>query len=78
MIKMDLIVKKTPLVDGSQNNKRGKSKEYSKEFKAEYLDAKKPWGIPCDIALPCATQNEISSEDAKILVHNGCRVISES
>ena len=60
-----------------KNNKRGRVKEYSKEFKTEYLDAKKPWAIPCDIALPCATQNEISSEDAKILVHNGCRVVSE-
>ena len=60
-----------------KNNKRGRVKEYSKEFNVNYLDGKNPWSIPCDIALPCATQNEINSEDAKSLVQNGCKVISE-
>ena len=49
----------------------------SKEFKAEYLDDKKPWGIPCDFALPCATQNEINQSDAEQLVKNGCFCVSE-
>ena len=60
-----------------KNNKRGRVKEYSSEFNVDYLDGKNPWSIPCDIALPCATQNEIDSEDAKSLVNNGCKVISE-
>ena len=60
-----------------KNNKRGRVKEYSSEFKVDYLDGKNPWSIPCQIALPCATQNEISLEDAKSLVNNGCKVISE-
>ena len=60
-----------------KNNKRGRVKEYSSEFNVDYLDGKNPWSIPCDIALPCATQNEIGLEDAKSLVQNGCKVISE-
>ena len=48
-----------------KNNKRGRIKEYSKEFKVDYLDGKPPWSIPCNIALPCATQNEINLDDTK-------------
>ena len=60
-----------------KNNKRGRIKEYSNEFKVDYLDSKPPWSIPCNIALPCATQNEINFNDAKILVQNGCKTVSE-
>ena len=60
-----------------KNNKRGRIKEYSEEFKVEYFEGKRPWSIPCDIALPCATQNEINIESAKDLINNKCRVISE-
>ena len=60
-----------------KNNKRGRIKEYAKEFNVEYLENQNPWIIPCDIALPCATQNEINGEDAKILIKNGCKVVSE-
>ena len=60
-----------------KNNKRGRIKEYAEEFNVEYLEDKRPWAVPCDIALPCATQNEINGEDAKELLANGCKVISE-
>ena len=60
-----------------KNNKRGRIKEYAEEFNVEYLEDKRPWALPCDIALPCATQNEINGEDAKELLANGCKVISE-
>ena len=60
-----------------KNNKRGRISKYSEEFKVKYYDGDRPWGIKCDIALPCATQNEINDADAKQLVSNGCRVISE-
>ena len=60
-----------------KNNKRGRIKDYAKEFNAEYFEDKRPWAVACDIALPCATQNEINGDDAKVLLSNGCKVISE-
>ncbi len=60
-----------------KNNKRGRIKEYLKEFGGEYFEGDKPWNIPCEIALPCATQNEINEKDARSLVENGCKVVSE-
>ena len=60
-----------------KNNKRGRISKYAEEFKVKYYDGDRPWGIKCDIALPCATQNEINDADAMQLVSNGCRVISE-
>ena len=60
-----------------KNKKRGRIKDYSEKFGCEYLEGKRPWSIPCDIALPCATQNEINEKDAKILVKNGCKCVSE-
>ena len=44
---------------------------------ATFHAGKPPWGVPCDIALPCATQNELLGEDAKTLVANGCMAVSE-
>lgn len=61
-----------------KNVKRGRIKEYiSKYTNAEYHEGKTPWEVPCDIALPCATQNELNGEDAKILLKNGCICVSE-
>lgn len=60
-----------------KNQKRGRIREYTSKFKAEYQANDRPWKIPCDIALPCATQNEISGEDAKTLVKNGCIIVAE-
>jgi glutamate dehydrogenase/leucine dehydrogenase len=61
-----------------KNVKRGRIKEYTKEFKsAEYLEGKRPWSVKCDVALPSATQNELDGNDAKELIKNGCTVVSE-
>ncbi|MCX7827448.1 MAG: glutamate dehydrogenase, partial [Verrucomicrobiae bacterium] len=56
----------------------GRISEYAKKFKrAKFYPGKRPWGIKCDCAFPSATQNEISGEDAKTLVKNGCKVVAE-
>ena len=61
-----------------KNVKRARIREYQKKYPKAIFEAnKKPWGISCDIALPCATQNELSGKDAKILVKNGCFCIGE-
>ena len=60
-----------------KNIKRGRIKDYAEEFNCEYLEGQRPWSIPCDIALPCATQNEIGIKDAKTLIKNGCKCVSE-
>ena len=60
-----------------KNVRRGRIKECAKEFKCDYFDKQKPWDIKCDIAFPCATQNEISEKDAKALVKNGCIAVGE-
>jgi glutamate dehydrogenase (NADP+) len=59
-----------------KNEKRGRLSEYAREFGVEHHEGR-PWGVPADCALPCATQNEISTEDAKILIKNGVRAVSE-
>jgi glutamate dehydrogenase (NADP+) len=60
-----------------KNVRRGRIVEYAKEFKCEYYEGRRPWFIKCDIALPCATENEIGGTDAKTLVENGCLCVSE-
>jgi len=60
-----------------KNVRRGRIRECAKEFKCEYFEGERPWGIKCDIAFPGATQNEISESDAKKLVKNGCIAIGE-
>ncbi len=51
--------------------------DYAKEFKVKFVPGKKPWEVKCDVALPCATQNEIYETDAKELVKNGCMCVCE-
>jgi len=60
-----------------KNVRRGRIKEYADHFRAKYYENKRPWDIPCDCAFPSATQNEISGEDAKTLLKNGCSLVSE-
>ena len=58
--------------------KRGRIKEYvSSKPNAKYTEGKGIWSVKCDIALPCATQNELNLDDAKMLVANGCKVVAE-
>jgi len=60
-----------------KNVRRGRIKEYAQKFGVDYLDGKRPWAIKCDCAFPSATQNEISSDDAKTLLKNGCCLVAE-
>ena len=61
-----------------KNGRRGRIKEYAEKVPtATYYEGEKPWGVKCDIALPCATQNEINGEAAKKLIANGCWCVAE-
>ena len=60
-----------------KNVKRGRIKEYADHFGCEYHEGKKPWEVSCDIALPCATQNELNGEEAKQLLANRCICVAE-
>jgi glutamate dehydrogenase (NADP+) len=60
-----------------KNQRRGRIKEYAEHFDCEFFEGEKPWGISCDIALPCAIQNEINEQDANELVNNGCILVAE-
>ena len=61
-----------------KNIRRGRIREYAEKYpQAQYFPGERPWGVPCDIALPCATQNEIEAADAEKLVKNGCWCVAE-
>ena len=61
-----------------KNNKRGRISEYAKKYpSAKFHKGKTPWGEKCDVALPCATQNELDGDDANKLLDNGCICVSE-
>ena len=59
-----------------KNVRRGRIKEYADKFSCDFHDGR-PWSVNCDIALPCATQNELNGDEAKSLVDNGCMCVSE-
>jgi glutamate dehydrogenase (NADP+) len=61
-----------------KNNRRGRMSEYVTQYpNATYHSGKRPWGVKVDIALPCATQNELDKSEAQILVNNGCICVAE-
>ena len=60
-----------------KNVRRGRILEYAKQFKCDYFEGQRPWSVPCQIALPAATQNEINGSDAQTLVGNGCICVGE-
>ncbi|MGB5357257.1 MAG: NADP-specific glutamate dehydrogenase [Eudoraea sp.] len=61
-----------------KNNKRGRISEYAEKYSsASFHKGERPWNVKCDIALPCATQNELSGDDAQLLISNGCFCIAE-
>ena len=69
---------KLDVVMDIKNGHRGRIKEYAEQVAgASYHEGEKPWGVACDIALPCATQNEINGEAAKALIANGCWCVAE-
>jgi glutamate dehydrogenase/leucine dehydrogenase len=60
-----------------KNVRRGRIKEYAQKFDCEYHEGKTPWEVKGDLAFPCATQNELNADDAKMLIANGCLAVSE-
>ncbi len=60
-----------------KNVKRGRIEEAAKTIGSEYHAGQRPWSVPCDLAFPCATQNEISGDEAKLLLKNGCIGVAE-
>jgi len=60
-----------------KNVHRGRIKEYADKYGVTYMAGKRPWSVKCDVALPCATENEINLEEAKTLTANGCFVVAE-
>ncbi|GMM92960.1 NADP-specific glutamate dehydrogenase [Qipengyuania sp. MTN3-11] len=60
-----------------KNVKRGRISEYADEFKGASFHEGRPWGVAADLALPCATQNELNEDEAKTLVDNGVKAVSE-
>ncbi len=61
-----------------KNNKRGRISEYADQYSgATYHKGERPWGVKCDVALPCATQNELDGDDAKSLIERGCVCVAE-
>ncbi len=69
--------KKLDFVLELKNVKRGRIREYADKYGVEYWEGERPWKAKCDVALPCATQNEVSKEDAEMLVKNGCVCVAE-
>jgi glutamate dehydrogenase (NADP+) len=71
-------LEKIQWVKDHKTRRRGRISDYVDAFPtAAFHDGKTPWGVPCDVALPCATQNELHGDDAKTLVDNGCIAVSE-
>ena len=61
-----------------KNVQRARISEYVKTYpSARFIPNERPWSVPCDIALPCATQNELNTAEAKMLVKNGCNCVAE-
>ncbi len=61
-----------------KNNRRGRIREYVEKYPAAgYLEGQRPWSVPCDVAIPCATENEVGPEDAQTLLDGGCICVAE-
>ncbi|MET0363553.1 MAG: NADP-specific glutamate dehydrogenase, partial [Sphingobium sp.] len=71
-------LEKIQWVKEHKTHRRGRIQDYVETYtSATFHEGKTPWGVPCDVALPCATQNELLGEDARALVKNGCIAVSE-
>jgi glutamate dehydrogenase (NADP+) len=68
---------KLGFVKDLKESRRGRLSEYAEQYSCTYLEGGRPWSIPCDLAFPCATQNELDEVDAKQLIQGGCNVVIE-
>lgn len=69
--------KKLAFIMDLKNVKRGRIQEYADKYGAKFYEGKRPWSIKCEVAMPCATQNELNGEEAKQLIKNGCIAVAE-
>jgi glutamate dehydrogenase/leucine dehydrogenase len=72
-----LDAEKLEFVKELKNVRRGRIAEYAEKFHGTFHPGKQPWSVKCDVALPCATQNELDADSAQTLVNNGCRCVGE-
>ena len=72
-----ITAEKLAYVKELKNVRRGRIAEYAKQFRCDYHSGRRPWVVPCAVALPCATQNELNVEEARTLVRNGCIAVGE-
>jgi len=70
-------LEKLKFIKKLKNEKRGRIKEYAEYYGCEYFEGGRPWGMKCDVAFPCATQNELNEKEAKTLVNNGVKCVAE-
>lgn len=70
-------LEKVRWIEELKSARHGSLEEYAREWGATFHAGRTPWPVPCDIAFPCATQNELDSDDAKNLIANGCRLVCE-
>jgi len=56
---------------------RDKVEDFAERYKVDFFPGQKPWGVPCDVAFPCACENELDAQDAQTLLRNGCRCVTE-
>jgi glutamate dehydrogenase (NADP+) len=71
-------IEKLAFVMELKNVRRGRISEYVEKYpSAKFIKGERPWNVKCDVALPCATQNELNGEEAKVLVKNGCICVAE-
>ncbi len=68
---------KLEFIKDLKEHRRGRLAEYAEHYSCEYHDGRAPWSIPCELAFPCATQNELDEADARALIDNGCRAVVE-
>jgi glutamate dehydrogenase (NADP+) len=70
-------VEKLGFIKDLKERRRGRLSEYAEQYSCAYLEGERPWSIPCDLAFPCATQNELDEADAKELIQGGCSGVIE-
>ena len=75
--KRGIDTEKLEYIKDLKTRRRQDLSEFAKEYGAEFHAGERPWRVPCDLAFPCATQNEIATDEAKLLIGNGCIGISE-
>jgi glutamate dehydrogenase (NADP+) len=68
---------KLEFVKHLKDERRGRISEYAEEFGCEYLEDERPWAVECDVAFPCATENELDEDDARSLTDGGCIAVAE-